>query len=38
MGQPGVEKVIEILAKELNTTMLLAGETDVNDLNNGNLY
>jgi L-lactate dehydrogenase (cytochrome) len=38
MGQPGVEKVIEILVKELNTTLLLAGETDVNDLDNGNLY
>ena len=38
MGQPGVEKVIEILVKELNTTLLLAGETDVNNLDNGNLY
>ncbi len=38
LGQTGVEKVIEILVKELNTTLLLAGETDVNDLNNGNLY
>ena len=38
MGQPGVEKVIEILVKELNTTLLLAGETNVNDLDNGNLY
>ena len=38
MGQPGVEKVIEILVKELNTTLLLTGETDVNDLDNGNLY
>ena len=37
-GQKGVEKVIEILVKELNTTLLLAGETNVNDLNNGNLY
>ena len=34
----GREKVIEILVKELNTTLLLAGETDVNDLDNGNLY
>ena len=32
------EKVIEILVKEVNTTLLLAGETDVNDLDNGNLY
>ena len=38
LGQPGVEKVIEILVKELNTTLLLAGETDVNDLDYGNLY
>ena len=38
LGQQGVEKVIEILAKELNTTLLLAGETDVNDLDNSNLY
>ena len=38
MGQLGVEKVIEILVKELNTTLLLTGETDVNDLDNGNLY
>jgi len=37
-GQKGVEKVIEILVKELNTTLLLAGETNVDDLNNGNLY
>ncbi len=38
MGQQGVEKVIEILVKELNTTLLLTGETDVNDLDKGNLY
>jgi isopentenyl diphosphate isomerase/L-lactate dehydrogenase-like FMN-dependent dehydrogenase len=38
MGQPGVEKVIEILVKELNTTLLLTGETDINDLDKGNLY
>ena len=38
LGQPGVEKVINILVNELNTTLLLAGETDVNDLDNGNLY
>ena len=38
MGQLGVEKVIEILVKEVNTTLLLAGETDVNDLDKGNLY
>ena len=37
-GQTGVERVIDILVKELNTTLLLAGETDVNDLDNGNLY
>ena len=33
-----LEKVIEILVKELNTTLLLTGETDVNDLDKGNLY
>ncbi len=38
LGQAGVEKVIEILAKELNTTLLLTGETDVNNLDSGNLY
>ena len=38
MGQTGVEKVTEILEKELNTTLLLAGETNINDLDNGNLY
>lgn len=38
LGQKGVEKVIEILVKELNTTLLLAGETNVSDLDNGNLY
>ena len=38
LGQTGVEKVIEILVKELNTTLLLTGETDVNDLDSGNLY
>ena len=37
-GQKGVEKVIEILIKELNTTLLLAGETDVNNLGQDNLY
>ena len=38
MGQTGVERVTEILEKELNTTLLLAGETNINDLDNGNLY
>ena len=38
LGQRGVEKVIEILVKELKTTLLLAGETDVNDLDNDNIY
>ena len=37
-GQKGVERVIEILVKELNTTLLLSGETDVNNLDSGNLY
>ena len=38
LGQKGVEKVLEILIKELNTTLLLSGETDVNNLNEDNLY
>ncbi len=38
LGQKGVDKVIEILIKELNTTLLLAGETDVNNLGEDNLY
>ena len=38
LGQKGVEKVIEILIKELTTTLLLAGETDVNNLGEDNLY
>ena len=38
LGKNGVEKVIEILIKELNTTLLLAGETDVNNLDRDNLY
>ena len=38
LGKKGVEKVIEILIKELNTTLLLAGETDVNNLGEDNLY
>ena len=38
LGKKGVDKVIEILIKELNTTLLLAGETDVNNLGEDNLY
>ncbi len=37
-GKRGVEKVIEILTKELKVTMGLCGKTNVNDLNYGNLY
>ena len=37
-GKKGVEKVLEILVKELQTTMVLCGETNVNNLNNENLY
>ena len=38
LGQKGVEKLIEILVKELNTTLLLSGETDVNNLDKDNIY
>ena len=37
-GKRGVEKVIEILTKELKVTMGLCGKTNVNDLDYGNLY
>jgi len=37
-GKQGVEKVLEILIKELQTTMVLCGETNVNNLNLDNLY
>ena len=37
-GKKGVEKVLEILIKELQTTMVLCGETNVNNLNLDNLY
>ena len=37
-GQPGVEKVIEILIKELTTALVLCGETNVNNLSKENLY
>ncbi len=38
MGQKGVEKVLEILKKELVTALVLSGENDVNNLDGGNLY
>ncbi|MAJ24759.1 MAG: alpha-hydroxy-acid oxidizing enzyme [Rickettsiales bacterium] len=38
LGQDGVEKVIEIITKELKTTLVLSGETDINKLSKGNLY
>ena len=38
LGQDGVEKVIEIITKELKTTLVLSGETDINNLSKGNLY
>ena len=37
-GKQGVEKVLEIIIKELQTTMVLCGETNVNNLNLENLY
>ena len=38
LGKKGVEKVISILKKELNTALVLSGETNVNDLGLDNLY
>ena len=37
-GKEGVEKVLEIIVKELQTTMVLCGETNANNLNIENLY
>ncbi len=37
MGQEGVEKALEVLFKELDTTMGLCGRRDVHDLNRENL-
>ncbi|ABG33356.1 alpha-hydroxy-acid oxidizing protein [Roseobacter denitrificans] len=37
MGGPGVTKALEIIHKELDTTMALCGETDVADLGRHNL-
>ena len=38
LGLEGVEKVINILVKELNTSLVLSGETNINNLNENNLY
>ncbi|MEM7462527.1 MAG: alpha-hydroxy acid oxidase [Pseudomonadota bacterium] len=38
MGQEGVAKMLEILQKELKTTMGLAGVTSTNDISNNCLY
>ncbi|MFK7792245.1 MAG: L-lactate dehydrogenase [Devosiaceae bacterium] len=38
MGQKGVSTVLEIIHKELDTTMALCGRTNVNQLNGENLY
>ena len=37
MGQQGVTKALEVIHKELDTTMALCGETNVNDLGRHNL-
>ena len=37
MGQPGVTKALEVIQKELDTTMALCGETSVADLGRHNL-
>lgn len=37
MGQAGVSKVLEIMRKELDTTMALCGERDVNNLGKHNI-
>ncbi|MEM8730338.1 MAG: alpha-hydroxy acid oxidase [Pseudomonadota bacterium] len=37
MGQAGVTKALDIIHKELDTTMALCGETDVKDLSRSNL-
>lgn len=37
MGRPGVTRALEIIAKELDTTMALCGERDVHDLGPHNL-
>ncbi len=38
MGEAGVTKALEVIHKELDTTMALCGETDVNNLGPHNLY
>jgi L-lactate dehydrogenase (cytochrome) len=38
MGQAGVTKALEVIHKELDVTMALCGETDVNNLGPHNLY
>jgi L-lactate dehydrogenase (cytochrome) len=37
MGQQGVTKALEVIHKELDTTMALCGETKVTDLGKHNL-
>lgn len=38
MGQQGVTKALEVIHKELDMTMALCGETNVNNLGHHNLY
>ena len=37
MGQKGVSKALDIIHKELNTTMALCGERKITDMNRDNL-
>ncbi len=37
-GQNGVERLIEVLIKELTTALVLCGETNINNLSRENLY
>ena len=37
MGQAGVTRALDVIHKELDTTMALCGETNVNDLDRSNL-
>jgi L-lactate dehydrogenase (cytochrome) len=38
MGEAGVTAALEVLHKELDTTMALCGHRDINDVNRNILY
>ena len=38
MGQAGVTKALEVMQKELDTTMALCGHRDINDVTRDILY